>query len=546
MGLLRLVALLVMCSPAAGLNSGGVCAGCVIVVRVIDMGLQQGIAIDPVVDKICNGVFGKWPQISTACTAAWKTFGPSIIKQLEAKLPEVDICKGITLCDKDSTCRLVPPKQGENQATWQPSQSIQASGEKLREMIMSDALWTQLPVANHKPAKDLDGDGFSDARTLRGYDWRGKDCDDLRKDVYPGRKTKSAGTSDHNCNGISDWDEAQFCKDSEMRRLIIFGDSASAHFHVPWGFDPSNPNLISQLVYMLENELDYPEWSWGTGYDFGSDNTSFPEGDVDSLYMRLVKRNRCNNNFRENLSVNGARSTSVVPDKTDALSSNATDDLPAIVFYAFVGNDVINPHIPEAENAKQQTTPKEFREKVLLALSTIEKRLPNGSHVVLLGLEHGGNIWPHLQSRVHPGLSNNVTTVTYRNVWDLLNCNGANPAFGWLDANESFRLFTSQRAQNLSNVLKDIARTNNHSFASFDLTYIDNPDDEIAKDHMAAGGDYAELVEWVGGGHPSQKMHALTAKKIWEQLERIRPDILGPVNPHNAEIDLRLSQRVIV
>merc|ERR1712232_403577 len=116
---------------------------------------------------------------------------------------------------------------------------------------------------------------------------------------------------------------------------------------------------------MLENELDYPQWSWGTGFDFGSNHTSFPEGDVDSLYLRLVKRNRCNTNFMENLGVNGARSTSVVPDKTDSLASNPNDDYPAIVVYSMVGNDVINPHIPEAENARHMTDVDEFWEKVM-------------------------------------------------------------------------------------------------------------------------------------------------------------------------------------
>ena len=131
--------------------------------------------------------------------------------------------------------------------------------------------------------------------------------------------------------------------------------------------------------------------------------------------------------------------------------------------------------------------------------------------------------------------------MTYRNVWDLMNCNGANPGFGWLDANESYRDHTNQLAQNLSNVLADIAVKHDQTFASFDLTYVENPDQEIVDEHLAAGGDYAQLIEWVGGGHPSQTLHARTAKKIWEKLEAIRPDVLGPVNPHNAKIDALLT-----
>jgi len=41
---------------------------------------------------------------------------------------------------------------------------------------------------DHLPILDLDNDGFSDIPTFRGYNWRGEDCDDLSKEVYPGRK----------------------------------------------------------------------------------------------------------------------------------------------------------------------------------------------------------------------------------------------------------------------------------------------------------------------------------------------------------------------
>ena len=39
--------------------------------------------------------------------------------------------------------------------------------------------------------------------TLRGTDWRGKDCNDFRDDVYPGRKPIDYDVEyDSNCNGI--------------------------------------------------------------------------------------------------------------------------------------------------------------------------------------------------------------------------------------------------------------------------------------------------------------------------------------------------------
>ena len=42
-------------------------------------------------------------------------------------------------------------------------------------------------VAEHYPAFDEDGDRFSTRATLRGSDWRGKDCNDTDATIYAGR-----------------------------------------------------------------------------------------------------------------------------------------------------------------------------------------------------------------------------------------------------------------------------------------------------------------------------------------------------------------------
>jgi acyloxyacyl hydrolase len=39
---------------------------------------------------------------------------------------------------------------------------------------------------DHLPIVDLDQDGFSTQPQFRGYNWRGKDCNDLLKGVRPG------------------------------------------------------------------------------------------------------------------------------------------------------------------------------------------------------------------------------------------------------------------------------------------------------------------------------------------------------------------------
>ena len=58
----------------------------------------------------------------------------------------------------------------------------------------------------HVPVFDLDNDTFSDFPTLRGFDWKGRDCNDLDSSVYPGRNIPGKNTyrgADYNCNGIS-------------------------------------------------------------------------------------------------------------------------------------------------------------------------------------------------------------------------------------------------------------------------------------------------------------------------------------------------------
>jgi acyloxyacyl hydrolase len=51
---------------------------------------------------------------------------------------------------------------------------------------------------------------FAPLSTFRGADWRGRDCDDTRADVRPGRRPIDGDREhDSNCNGIKGawWEE---------------------------------------------------------------------------------------------------------------------------------------------------------------------------------------------------------------------------------------------------------------------------------------------------------------------------------------------------
>ena len=105
----------------------------------------------------------------------------------------------------------------------------------------------------HLPPFDLDNDTFSDISTFRGYNWRGADCDEFSKKVYPGRKTGSQ-VVDHDCNGIYGVNpktaksyEHDFCSNSTRLGLAVIGDSAGAHFSIPEKY--FNATMIGKGTY---------------------------------------------------------------------------------------------------------------------------------------------------------------------------------------------------------------------------------------------------------------------------------------------------------
>ena len=94
-----------------------------------------------------------------------------------------------------------------------------------------------------------------------------------------------------------------------------------------------------------------------------------------------------------------------------------------------------------------------------------------------------------------------------------------------------------KRAEQLNQVLRDAVFAGGGYSTLQTITYVDYPINRTTVAQWAAAGkNPAELFEAVGGGHPSQTSHALTAAAVWEALEARAPAALGPVNPNNAEI----------
>jgi len=204
---------------------------------------------------------------------------------------------------------------------------------------------------------------FLASETLRGDMWRGKDCDDGNANIYPGRKQSSYGpNTDHNCNGIfgvngtsgKSWEE-ELCSGTEQYGVIILGDSAGAHFHIPPSY--LTASLITEETYkdildIVFMEFDWPQMSATTGFFLlhsfayqiiclGYETTNWvghPEGNVSSTYLHMLERNRCSFRDFQSIAVNGARSSAMQSTIMYTLNRNQTIDHPVSLTYALVGN----------------------------------------------------------------------------------------------------------------------------------------------------------------------------------------------------------------
>ncbi|XP_054846892.1 acyloxyacyl hydrolase [Eublepharis macularius] len=524
------------------------CLGCVIMVSVIEQLSQfHNSTVKEALGRLCSYLPEKL-ELKNVCSLVAHIFGPDIIKLLENKINAEVVCYSIKLCKRKEGqpfCHLyhsskaglnMAIKEAKETATTRILKNIHGLSsicslpflknlcEKIENVIDSDL-----------PFKDFDGDKFSTFPTLRGYHWRGRDCDDKTASVYPGRRPDNwDAQQDSNCNGIWGVDqkdgipyEQKFCNGTEPMGVVLLGDSAGAHFHIPpeWlTASQISPKTYSDLPAALANELDWPQFSETTGF-----LNSTIGGRTDSIYLRLHKRNRCNHRDYQSISKNGA-SSGKIWNLVESLARSQQFDKPAIVTYAMIGNDVCN---GKADTVAAMTTPEEMHFNVLKGLRSLNSLLPKGSHVILVGLVDGRFLWDNLHDRYHP-LGQLNKDITYEQVYSFLGCLELNPCNGWLSSNGTLRNITSERASLLSSVLRRIAKS--EKYANFDLFYMDYPLKEITEEWHRLGGENWQLIEPVDGFHPNQIASVLLARIFWEKILHEWPHVLGEVNPFNNQI----------
>eukprot|EP01094_Clydonella_sp_ATCC50884_P007385 TRINITY_DN1655_c0_g1_i1.p1 TRINITY_DN1655_c0_g1~~TRINITY_DN1655_c0_g1_i1.p1 ORF type:complete len:545 (-),score=164.11 TRINITY_DN1655_c0_g1_i1:102-1736(-) len=512
-----------------GDNGGGsTCAACTLVFQLsFNLAEVHDESVDSVLENWCTILPTK---LADECIEFIAKYGEKIAHVVANGGVADDICHALGVCT-DATCRLFPKKNAAAGPFKRIEATIKSSPWDWLKQLLEQLIntWTD----KHEPVKDLDGDFFSTMKTLRGSDWRGKDCNDLSDKVYPGRlNTSLPALYDHNCNGISGSNgkfqsyEKLYCEGTQQRGIAILGDSATAHFRLPpnW-FNASaiTKSTYNDILFVLENEADWPHRSWGTGHL--NDTTGDCEGPLQSIYLQMLERNRCMFRDYQNIGVNGARTSSMKPPGIiNSLARDPTHDNPLLVIYALIGNDVCHP----AHSLDAMTTPEEFEQNVIAATDYLDTVLPSGSHLVFAGLVDGRVLWDVMNDRTHP------IGCTYADLYDYLNCLEVSPCWGWMNSNATVRNATSARAAELNKVYTKVIQEK--QYKNFDMAYHNTPLYGAIAAWEEMGGQAYELIEPVDGFHPSQIANALFAEILFKEILQDQPDFIGPVNPNNANI----------
>lgn len=585
------IALLAIALPVVQAKNSGACAGCTLGVSLIHQyTLTHGGNVANSLKTLCKYLANKDSTIEFVCNLAAGSFAGAIQADLDKLVPPEIACQTtFKMCNEFSQCRIYdswPPKHVSldtllnhfntantnvkddfdmtavetararlnSDVTLQKflKLAMTAFVEKLglsyrRENTlgeMKDAMNELLgeagvstPVIDHYPLVDDDKDHFSTIETLRGTDWRGKDCDDKNANVYPGRRASDLGPNvDHNCNGIKGVApdgqsyEDKLCSGTKQYGLIALGDSATAHFSVPpkW----ITPSTIGEKTYadlfsVISNEADYPHCASSTGH---GDPARCPDAkgyNFTSLYMKIKERNYCSHRDYQNVGVNGAASHSMKPPGIiTTLARNPKADHPVIVIYALIGNDVCGHRYDEAS----MTTVNDFTNSTIQSLRYLDTVLPAGSHVLLAGLVDGRVLFNSMKDKIHP------VGTGYPKLYDYLNCLDTSPCAGWMNVDESVRDRTTRRATELSNVYPLlVAQQDYKNFKIYNVPTMSLMNDVVSA-WKRAGKDPADLVELTDGFHPTTLAQRLLADHTWNYIRTNLTYIDIPINPNNGEI----------
>lgn len=550
-------------------NGGSKCAACTLLVGLVAQVRQLNHGNDQnTTDTFCAGIADKNAETVCRDLVGILVILDSLVDPSVTDSGADAACHAIKMCETEPgqpTCRLFQPKTGRRVAPVPPN----VAGARLRRNkrfrevthnlrsfnICAIPIFAPLcrdieQVVDHLPAIDVDGDRFApySAPTLRGSNWRGGDCDDSDPTVHPGR-TGSDATKDGNCNCISGVDpsdgvawEDKFCNAAGLDPaygISILGDSATAHFGIPAAifkaqtlFDAGGAKVFKGFLAIAENEADWPQISWATGYMNSSRYEPYDQEpsrvapNSDSFYMDQRKINLCSTGYRQNLGVNGARASKLT-DWVELLGAVGPNNKPQITIMAMIGNDVCN----SQDSVSSMTTPQEFYNAYLQAVLKADATLPPGSKVILVGLATGTILYNTMGHRTHPlGQLNN--DVLYSDLYDFLNCLSISPCHGWLTSNETVRNRTQQHADLLSAQLQRVVDVSRDMIKNIEVMAVLNWTSAISEAPIPEDQRW-RLIEPVDGFHESSLGSHYINKYIVNKTSLF---LNRKVNPNNAAI----------
>ncbi|XP_062500916.1 acyloxyacyl hydrolase-like [Corticium candelabrum] len=541
----------------SGKNGGTACVACTLIVGMTEQLSQyHNQSVVEAMEMICRylpeGLYRR------ACDSLFEEYGAAVIKLLETKETGDIVCLALGMCTNETghICHIFPlPERADSPAL---SKRVQRANQIARSVNGYSRLSPcSLPgiseicklidrfADDHLPLYDVDGDKFSLLETFRGSSWRGKDCDDLNSDIYPGRRSTGDAEVDTNCNGIVGIDpvthntyEDMWCNGTQQYGTVLLGDSVGAHFHIPPAWltaSKLNELVFEHLPFMVENELDWPQFSSVTAF-MNISWLDVIDGPVDSLYLKLREINQCNHRDYQNIGVNGARSSAMANDIVKSLARHQDLDHPLFIVHELLGNDVCNGH----HDMSHMTTPEEFYANNKRTFEYIDQHVPPHSRMFVYGIVDGRILYNSLHNRIHPiGQLNN--DVTYSDLYDYLNCLEISPCFGWLNTDEKWRNQTTQRGKELNSALKRLL--DDMTFTNLEVLYIEDVINETISVWEAQGGKVWQLLEPVDGFHCNQLANALAAQVVWSKVEKDYPHWIPPVNPNNADINNKFGDQ---
>ncbi|KAJ3436687.1 acyloxyacyl hydrolase [Anaeramoeba flamelloides] len=514
------------------------CAGATIVLGLIrDIADYEAIKIEQVIEKVCTFL----PfELQDLCEDYVKFFGTQIIDAFDRLDNPDSVALELGFC-KDKHCRLYP-LDNYHQELYEKNKKPQ--NEKEQEIVskLTKSLWDLITeeinkiTKEHVPILDLDKDHFATYKTLRGSNWRGRDCNDLISGFRPGIVPHDGDYAfDSNCNGIFGTDENgmnyedKFCKDTNPMGVLVFGDSVGAHFRIPPDYLNAERILDGVLfrtgIRLLEMEVDFPHKSYGTGFD-----TSYDEicpGNVNSIYLEMRKRNRCNHRNYQNIAVNGMESYHISDLlRTSITKSQELANYPTITFLEIIGNDIC-----AAREVKDFVTEKQFRANLIPFLDELDKTVAPGSKLIFVGMVRGSILFDTLHSHIHP-IGHDID---YAKFYEYLKCQDVSPCPMWMTTNDTHRSEADKLGLRLDSVYKELAHS--YSANNYEIGYLDFPLQDTIDYFIENDLPISDLIEPVDGFHPSQNGQALIAKFLWKNLNIKYPHFVPEENPYNDQIE---------